>query len=893
MQIRVIIIVLALLAFLSTATGGYLYFSTQMDYTVKDAHKEAMIRTKIMATHIASSLSGYQKAVKALAGLSEVEDLLAGSAVNADRANRTLDQFQEALQVSVCYLMNGQGETIATSNRKAADSFLGKNYRFRPYFRQAMAGAGVTYMAIGVTSKVPGVYVSHPVLADDGTILGVAALKTPIDPLSEILKEPLDGIALLTDANGVVFAASQEEMLFHSLWPLAPQIQSALVESRQFGEKPIPWLGLQQIDHMHVVDQAGKRFAVHTADVVNCPGWQVVYLHDLEGLASKVVAPLRRSFGTLIVLLCLFVGLGVMVLYRIASRDILRRKHAEEALALAHDELEARVLARTEALRVANEQLHDEVEERRRAEEARRASEERLSQIIAGNSIPTFVIDGNHVITHWNKACEKLLGYRAEEMIGTRRQHDIFYPRPRPTMADLVADCAHEEELTKHYGTKFRRSVIMDSAYEAEDYFPNMGDGKWIFFAAVPLRDTAGAVIGAIETLQDTTARRQMEQEMLKIQKLESLGVLAGGIAHDFNNLLAGILGNIGLARLYSQPGDKVIEKLVQAEKAAMRAKDLTQQLLTFSKGGEPITQAMFIGDMLRDSASFILRGGSIRCTFAIQEGLWPVVVDSGQISQVVQNLVKNAQEAMANGGDIVVGAANVELKGNIELPLQAGRYVTVYVEDQGEGIPVRHLAKIFDPYFTTKKSGTGLGLAVCFSIIQKHGGHLMVESGPGKTVFRFYLPAVSVGQVATKALDEPEAFHIGGGRILVMDDEEIVRETTREMLTNMGYEVVLASDGAEAVTQYRTAMAENDPFRAVIMDLTVPGGLGGLEALAQLQQLDPEVKAIVSSGYANAPVMANYKAHGFCGVLVKPYRPFELGQLLAMVFGKDGNSTA
>jgi CheY-like chemotaxis protein len=371
----------------------------------------------------------------------------------------------------------------------------------------------------------------------------------------------------------------------------------------------------------------------------------------------------------------------------------------------------------------------------------------------------------------------------------------------------------------------------------------------------------------------DITERKKMEEELLRAQKLESIGLLAGGIAHDFNNILMAILGNISLASMEAPSNSRIVERLTAAEKASLQAKDLTQQLLTFSKGGAPIKSTASVANLIRDSADFALRGSNVRCEMIIPDDLWPIEVDQGQMNQVINNLIINADEAMPDGGIIAVRAENVILDSEsaAALPLRPGGYVKLTISDQGIGIPPEHLSKIFDPYFTTKQKGSGLGLATAYSITQKHDGYITVESRLGAgTTFTILLPA-SLKQTASVAKGEGHPVR-GRGRILVMDDEALIRDVVGQMLEFIGYEPDFARDGAEAIERYRIAKESGRPFSAVIADLTIAGGMGGREAIKKLLELDPNAKAIVSSGYSNNPVMANYRQFGFSGVVAKPY---------------------
>ncbi|MBU4445961.1 PAS domain S-box protein [bacterium] len=380
--------------------------------------------------------------------------------------------------------------------------------------------------------------------------------------------------------------------------------------------------------------------------------------------------------------------------------------------------------------------------------------------------------------------------------------------------------------------------------------------------------------------IRDITERKQIEREARRNQNLESIGVLAGGIAHDFNNILTIILGNITLSKMYANPEDKVYKRLVEAEKGAMRAKDLTQQLLTFSKGGAPVKEAASVTEFLKESAAFALSGSNVKCIFSIPDDIWAVEIDKGQINQVFNNLVMNADQAMPEGGIINIKAENITITPENVLPLQNGKYLKFSFEDHGIGIPAHHLDKIFDPYFSTKTKGSGLGLAGAYSIIRNHNGLITVESELGVgTTFYIYLPA-SEKIVAEKESETGKTL-FGKGKILIMDDEDFVREVAGEMAESLGYSAEFAKDGAEAIELYEKALKSTEPFEAVIMDLTIPGGMGGKEAVRELLKIDPEVKAIVSSGYSNDPIMSDCKKYGFVGVVAKPYKISELGKTL------------
>ncbi len=382
-------------------------------------------------------------------------------------------------------------------------------------------------------------------------------------------------------------------------------------------------------------------------------------------------------------------------------------------------------------------------------------------------------------------------------------------------------------------------------------------------------------------SFMDITERKQMEQELQKIQKLESLGILAGGIAHDFNNVLTAIAANLSMARTYGGLREDIAEMLTEAETASFRAQNLTRQLLAFAKGGTPVKKTVSVSRLIRSTTAFSLSGSKVKCTFSLPEDLWLAELDEGQIGQVIQNLIINADQAMPRGGTIEIRAENVVIAEKEPLPLERGRYLKISIADQGIGISQKEMPNIFDPFFTTKQKGSGLGLTTAFAIVHHHRGHIEVRSTVEKgTTFTVYLPAL--GRTLEEKGRDTRKLIRGEGRILLVDDEKLVLRAAGEALTRMGYEVRLAEEGAAGIHLYKEAMESDRPFQAVIMDLTIPGGMGGSEAVGKILQLDPEAKIIASSGYSNDPVMSDFQEYGFCDVITKPYRIEELGELLA-----------
>ena len=525
-------------------------------------------------------------------------------------------------------------------------------------------------------------------------------------------------------------------------------------------------------------------------------------------------------------------------------------------------------------------ELHTTIEMalyRHKMERRLKESEQWLSTTLRSIGDAVIATDTEGCVTFMNLVAQDLTGWSQEEAAGKPLRH-VFNivnedtdepcedPVERVIRENNVVGLGNHTLLIARDGTRF---PIDDSA--------------------APIRDDSGNLIGVVLVFRDITERRRSEEESLRAQRLESIGILAGGIAHDFNNILTAIMGNISLARVYNDP-DKISERLLELEKASMQAKELIQQLLTFSRGGIPVKEIVSLVEILKGTTAFALRGSNVKCGFLISGDLWPVEADPGQISQVISNLIINADQSMPDGGVIKVRAENIAIERDHGLPLENGKYVKISIEDRGAGIPKEHLHKIFDPYFTTKQKGSGLGLANSYSIIKRHDGHITAESQVGVgTTMHIYLPA-SPEEIPLKKREEDEEEEpvVGRGRVLVMDDEKFVREIASEMLGNIGYEVAAATDGLEAIRLYKEAEGSKKSYDAIIMDLTVPGGMGGEKAVQDLIKFDPGVKAIASSGYSNSPVIADYRKYGFCSVITKPYRIKELSEVLHRVMSNE-----
>ncbi|MFQ5646299.1 MAG: ATP-binding protein [bacterium] len=468
-----------------------------------------------------------------------------------------------------------------------------------------------------------------------------------------------------------------------------------------------------------------------------------------------------------------------------------------------------------------------------------------------------------------NKESEKLTGWTREEAAG-RPLKDIFHiihENNRQVCQNPVEKAFQSGRNTTHSST-----ILI-----ARD-----GSERIIASSGAPVRDRSGTMVGAVLVFRDITRQRKTEAEIQQINQRESVTLLAGGIAHDFNNILTAILGNISLARIFSGLDKGLDELLDSAEKASIRAKKLTQQLLSFAKGDSPVFRTVSIAETIEETVTFVLRGTKASSKIIIPDDFWAVEINESQVSQVIQNMVLNACQAMPGGGQVEIICQNVSLnqEDSASLDLEPGTYVKISIKDQGKGISPEHLRQVFDPYFSTKQKGSGLGLAIAFSIVEKHKGKITVDSEKKKgTTFSIYLPAFPK---KTELKEKKEELLIqGSGKILVMDDTETVRQVLNDMLSNIGYQVATAASGGEAVEIYKRFRETGESFDAVIMDLTVPGAMGGREAMGKLREINPEAVGIAISGYSDDSVMTDFRKHGFSEAITKPIKIQELSQVL------------
>ncbi len=519
--------------------------------------------------------------------------------------------------------------------------------------------------------------------------------------------------------------------------------------------------------------------------------------------------------------------------------------------------------------------------ERKRFEEDLAAEKERLAVTLRSIGDGCITVDQEGRVVLINSVAEKLTGWTQSQAVG-QSLTKVFHLVNGRTLQPMTS--ALEKLITSGSPVGMEGNAIVVALDGSE---------RAVESSAAPIRDRSNRRIGVVLVFRDVTEKIKVEEDRRKAEKLESLGVAAGGIAHDFNNLLTSIIGNISLALITTRPEEGISERLHTAKKSSLRAQELAHQLLTFAKGGAPIKTAASIDQAVRDSVSFSLHGTRTKPIFDFSDELWNLEFDFSQISQALTNIAINAEQAMPNGGTLSVTCGNHEM-GEEEaerLGLATGDYVQIALRDEGPGIPATHLEKIFDPYFSTRQGASGLGLATSYSIIAQHQGRIDVTSVPGEgATFTILLPA-SRAQAAP-VVEPATAGRRGTNRILVLDDEEDICALVTHALSQIGFEVVETLDAETAIRAYREAFEAGAPFDAVISDLTIPGSMGGQEAVRRLHEIDPGVRAIVSSGYAMDPVMSKYLDHGFCACIAKPYEIVSLQKLVReVVNGSSGIS--
>ncbi|HEX3019742.1 MAG TPA: PAS domain S-box protein [Chitinispirillaceae bacterium] len=549
------------------------------------------------------------------------------------------------------------------------------------------------------------------------------------------------------------------------------------------------------------------------------------------------------------------------------GRDISEQQQLLSSLQQTRDELELRVEERTKELEDRNKQLQFEIQERILAEKDLAEQKEYLSVTLRSIGDGVITVDENESVVLLNKAAEAITGWDHTDAAG-KKLSDVFQIKYM------------EKNATSSYST----NSVSDIGNNKAQLQSLSGVNHILSENRSAIFDSTGNTIGYVIVFRDITERELLEEELFKSRKLESVSLLASGLAHDFNNLLTGIITNLFMAKIALPLDSEANNMITNAEKSAFRASSLTKQLLSFARDSSiPAKEVCSLKELIEESVGFFLSGSKCDYKLDLDQQLYMVEIDRGQIDQVLNNVIVNADQSMPQGGTISVKAQNMELQKNAIFPLKAGKYVCISITDEGVGISAENIHKIFDPYFTTRQHGNGLGLSSAYSIVQKHNGHITVQSELNKgSTFSIFLPASNSSY--SDVVVSPEDTINGRGKILVLDDDDIIRRSTERLLSHLGYKVFMASEGDQALQLYTTAIKNECPFDVAILDLTIPGGKGAQEIIGDLCKIDPHTKAIVSSGYPDDPVMINFSKFGFCAAISKPYNIEELSGLIKKI---------
>jgi PAS domain S-box-containing protein len=824
MRLRTILFVLALLAFLSAFVGGFFYYLSVSESAVKQSEAQGAGEAEAMKERLSSLLAEHQRAVRALAGVKEVrEALVDGGAQALVRANAVLEQLQQTFEVSACYVLNRDGDTIAASRTRTSESFVGQNYSFRPYFREAVQGRPAIFMGVGVTSGARGIYHSQPVrVRPKGDPVGVVVVKASMEALQREFRRSSNGLSFLVDEHGLILGANREEWLNQILWKRTPELLSGVAEPRPLGDRLWNQTGLEMRENHRAVDGKGNEYLVCQVPMDRFPGWQLVCLVSVNELSRKTLAPLLRTGFPVVISLCVLVGLAVLVLYTAASGDIARQKETVDGL---------------------------------------RASEEKYRTVLEANPDPVVVCDQESRLLYFNPAFTRLFGWTLEERLG------------KP-LEGFVPEDNHAE--TK---VMMERLMAGESFFGLESRRYSKGGGILpVSVSGTVFRDRDGNPVGSIINLRDITEQKKLQGQLQHAQKMEAVGTLAGGIAHDFNNLLQAVQGYAELlfrGKPKDHPDCPSLQKILNA---ARRGAELTRQLLTFSRKVESRKRPLDLNYEVHEVQRLLERTlpRMIDIELHLADDLKIVNADPVQMEQVLMNLAVNSKDAMPQGGRLVVESKNVTLDAEFckaHLGSKPGEYVMLAVSDTGHGMDNRTIAHIFEPFYTTKGpgKGTGLGLAMVYGIVKDHEGYITCHSAPGiGTTFKIYLPVVHEPAEVPVERKRERSTQVKNGKetILLVDDEEFIRDVAVQLLREFGYTVLTAPNGEAALDIYRKEQGRID---LVILDLIMPG-MGGMKCLRELLKLDPQGRILVASGYsAGGPAREAIDA-GARGYLGKPY---------------------
>lgn len=829
-----------------------------------------------------------------------------------NQANLRLDLYKSTFDAAVAYILDLSGNTIASSNRNSEQSFVGKNYAFRPYFQMAVKGATGSYFALGITSGSKGYYSSAPIKDSTGNIIGVAVIKEELNKLDAIFN--FTRSTFLVDKYGIIFLSNNKKHQFKSITPLADSIKHVLLQSRQFGTEPLMQLtrlgdvtGEYEIDNQHA-------YIIRLP--LKIPDWYLISISPKSPVVRNKLLCIAITFAVILIILILS---SFIILYRVnewADNIYLSEKrfqtlfdHAPDAIIICEStsgkivasnykarqwmmnctnktpETFSTFVKKTDSdsanlqkekiniddtiytlqtetdlhyLSVSKKQINfqrllcdliflRDISNLIRIRDELAASEQRYRELTEFLPETVFETNENGTIIFSNKRGFEMFGYSEQTPLKDFSIFNLIVPEDRDKAHRALSRATSTTNTTNYTGL-----------HSSGRKFPIQIHSSTI--------TRNGKFSGLCGIAIDLTEKIKLEDELYKKDKLEALGILAGGIAHDFNNLLTAIWAGVSLIRLKNNnPSDT--STFNDVESALKRGKDLTSQLLTYSRGGEPVKEAQTLVTLVRDAASLALSGSHCKYKITDQESC-TAEIDKLQIVQVIQNVIINAKESMVYGGIIDILLRNTFISNSAVL--DNGKYVEIVITDTGCGIDKDTLSHIFDPFFSTKPSRSGLGLATAFSILKRHRGHIFAESVVDKgTQIHILLPAADQRQEKKNLPNNKISVK---NTILIMDDEVVIRSVAEKLLAHMGYKVTAVENGNQVIDEYTRALKDGNKFDLVILDLTIPAGMGGKETVKKLLEIDPATVAIVSSGYSNDPIMAKFSEYGFKGVITKPY---------------------
>ena len=726
------------MAFISAWSGGYLYYSSIKTSAFDEANKQATLHTQTIKSYLSFFLQENLNSVRALSGLKELTGALTNSnSSTLGESNFVLDLFTTNYHADVCYLIDRDGNTIASSNRNSPESFVGENYSFRPYFQQAIQEGSpdfLAYMALGTTSGKRGIYYSNPVYEDgQDSPVGVVVIKAPIDPIEKEFAKEYQGRVLLTDPSGIVFITNHSEWVMHSLFQLSEEDNNRIQSYQQFGQGPWPWTGITLIDDSRAIDNTGKEYLFHKISLENYPGWNLIFLSDIDSILQRVRGPFIRISGYLIITFCIAFGLTVFFLYNKANHEINERFKMEQRLKRSHDELEERVQDRTFELTRSVADLRKEIVERKRAEQALRASEEKYRSLTDNLSVGVFRSTpgpkGNFIEV--NSAFTRMLGFTEKSKLYQFSAYE-FYQNPKDR-------------------DKFSRKMIKDGAVNNEELIFKRNDGE-LFCAsvtAVVVKDSHGKPLHYDGILEDVTELKQAKEEaqqrreeIAHMGRVATMGELSASLAHELNQPLAAILSNAQAALRFLNSDrtdlDEIREILGDIVEDDRRAAKVIARLRSLFTKGDIKKESVDINQLIEDVISLMnidTRVRNVTIETVLKPGLPPVLGDRIQLHQVIINLILNASEALT-GIDDYPGKITISTDSADE------EMVKVSVKDNGGGLAEKSITKLTEPFYTTKPDGMGMGLSINQTIIDAHMGKLWAENNSDRgATFHFTLP--------------------------------------------------------------------------------------------------------------------------------------------------------